>query len=140
MSIQSQIDRINNAKSSLKSAISSKGVAVPESASIDDLPSLVRSIPQEGGSGDTPIKYDTLLPETTAPYISAVGYNAVLNVGFDFIPSYEYVITYNGTPYTCTAFKGNFQGDNLIGVGNLMVIGGANTGEPFAMTTTRGHL
>lgn len=51
MSIQSQIDRINGAKNSIKSAISSKGVSVPSGASIDDLPALVRSIPQEGGSG-----------------------------------------------------------------------------------------
>ena len=51
MSIQSQIDRINDAKNSIKSAISSKGVSVPSSVSIDDLPALVRSIPQEGGSG-----------------------------------------------------------------------------------------
>lgn len=50
MSIQSQIDRLNSAKSSLKSAISSKGVSVPSDASIEDLPALVRSIPQEGGS------------------------------------------------------------------------------------------
>lgn len=51
MSIQSQIDRINGAKDSLKSAISSKGVSVPTGATIEDLPALVRSISQEGGSG-----------------------------------------------------------------------------------------
>lgn len=62
MSIQSQIDRLNSAKSSLKSAISSKGVSVPESASIDDLPALVRSIPQEGGSGGSGIIDVTELP------------------------------------------------------------------------------
>lgn len=50
MSIQSQIDRISNAKESIKSAIASKGVAVSDSVTIDDLPTLVRSIPQEGGS------------------------------------------------------------------------------------------
>lgn len=49
MSIQSEIDRINGAKASIKSAISSKGVTVPSGASIEDLPALVRSIPQEGG-------------------------------------------------------------------------------------------
>lgn len=49
MSIQSEIDRINGAKASIKSAISSKGVTVPSDASIEDLPALVRSIPQEGG-------------------------------------------------------------------------------------------
>ena len=50
MSIQTQIDRLNNAKSEIASAISSKGVAVAEGTSIDGLPALIRSIPQEGGS------------------------------------------------------------------------------------------
>lgn len=62
MSIQSQIDRINNAKSSLKSAISSKGVSVPASANIEDLPALVRSIPQEGGGSGGGIIDVTELP------------------------------------------------------------------------------
>jgi hypothetical protein len=53
MSIQSEIDRINNAKTSIKSAISSKGVSVPSDASIEDLPALVRSIPQEGGGSES---------------------------------------------------------------------------------------
>lgn len=52
MSIQSQIDRINNAKTGIISAISSKGVSVANGASIDDLPALVRSISQ-GGSGSS---------------------------------------------------------------------------------------
>ena len=51
MSIQSQIDRINTAKSEIASAISAKGVAVAEGTRIEGLPALIRSIPQEGGSG-----------------------------------------------------------------------------------------
>lgn len=49
MSIQSEIDRINNAKAEIASAIESKGVPVAEGTSIEDLPALVRNIPQEGG-------------------------------------------------------------------------------------------
>lgn len=49
MSIQSEIDRINNAKSEIASAISSKGVSVAGDTNIEDLPALIRSIPQEGG-------------------------------------------------------------------------------------------
>lgn len=52
--VQSHLERIIGAKESLKSAISSKGVSVPSSASIDDYPALVRSIPQEGGGSATP--------------------------------------------------------------------------------------
>lgn len=54
MSIQSQIERINNAKAGIAEAISEKGVSVPSGTSIDEMPTLVRSIPQEGvSSGDT---------------------------------------------------------------------------------------
>lgn len=49
MSIQSEIERINNAKTEIAEAISEKGVPVAEGTSIDNLPGLIRSIPQEGG-------------------------------------------------------------------------------------------
>lgn len=44
MSIQTQIDRLQDAKSSLKAAISEKGVTVPDSASLDDYASYVSQI------------------------------------------------------------------------------------------------
>ena len=44
MSIQSQIDRINSAKSGIAGAITEKGVTVPETASIDDYAELIKSI------------------------------------------------------------------------------------------------
>lgn len=50
MSIRSQIDRINNAKSEIASAISSKGVTVPANASIDDMAEYIEQI--TGGSGE----------------------------------------------------------------------------------------
>ena len=50
MDIQTEIERINNAKEGIAEAISEKGVTVTEGTSIDDYPALVRSIPQEGGS------------------------------------------------------------------------------------------
>lgn len=51
MSIQSQIERINNAKTEIISAIESKGVSVATGASLDDMPRFISDIPQEGGSG-----------------------------------------------------------------------------------------
>lgn len=53
MSIASEISRIINAKSSLKTSIEGKGVTVPASAKIDAYPALVDSI-QTGGGGITP--------------------------------------------------------------------------------------
>lgn len=51
MSIQSEITRISNAVDDTKTAIGEKGVEVPNDATVDDLPTLVRSIKTEGGGG-----------------------------------------------------------------------------------------
>lgn len=64
MSVQAQIDRINNAKAGIAEAISEKGVAVAEGTSIDDLPGLVRSIPQGGGSA---VQSDYAQNDSTQP-------------------------------------------------------------------------
>ena len=53
MSIQTEIERINNAKAGIAEAISEKGVTVAEGTSIDDFPGLVRSIPQNGTGGES---------------------------------------------------------------------------------------
>lgn len=47
-----------------------------------------------------------------------------------------YTVTYNGTPYKCVcqaAPAGLIEDPNAVAMGNFSVVGGANTGEPFAM-------
>ena len=51
MSVQSQITRIATARDSAFAEIALKGVTVPSSAKIDDLPSLISSIVSGGGNG-----------------------------------------------------------------------------------------
>lgn len=51
MSIQSQIDRLVQAKANLIAQITAKGVTVPADASLDDLAALVAAI--TGGSAET---------------------------------------------------------------------------------------
>lgn len=46
MSIQSEIERLSNAKTTLAAAIEGKGVTVPESTKLDEMPALVESIQQ----------------------------------------------------------------------------------------------
>ena len=53
MSIQSEIDRLKTAKSGLATAITGKGVTVPEDATLSDYPALVDKI-QTGGGGSEP--------------------------------------------------------------------------------------
>ena len=56
MSVQSEITRIEQAKSDIISAIEAKGVDVPSNASIDDLAALVSEISQ-GGMPQKSINY-----------------------------------------------------------------------------------
>lgn len=54
MSIASEIERLQNAKSALKTAIEGKGVTVSSSAKLEDYPALVDSI--SGGGGDPDVE------------------------------------------------------------------------------------
>ncbi len=51
MSISSEIERIQTAKSAIITSIENKGVTVPTGAMIDELPELIDSIPSGGGGG-----------------------------------------------------------------------------------------
>lgn len=51
MSIASEIERLQDAKSALKTAIEGKGVSVPASTKLDGYSALVDSIEQGGGGG-----------------------------------------------------------------------------------------
>lgn len=44
-----------------------------------------------------------------------------------------YTVVYDGTTYTCEAKNGEVDGVYIIGVGNDMLFGGEQTGEPFGM-------
>lgn len=50
MSIQTQIDRLANAKAAIKTAIEGKGVTVPDATMLDGLASLIDGIETGGAS------------------------------------------------------------------------------------------
>ena len=52
MSIQTQIDRLENAKAAIKTAIEGKGVTVPDGTLLDGMVSLIESIEDGGGGGN----------------------------------------------------------------------------------------
>lgn len=58
MSVNDEINRISNAKTNLATAITSKGVNVPNDASISDYAALVSAIPQESGNITGSVRYD----------------------------------------------------------------------------------
>ena len=60
MSVQSEISRLNAAKNSLKTAIESKGVAVPDSTKLDGYSALVDQISSGGGSNVVIVEFPGL--------------------------------------------------------------------------------
>ena len=66
MSIQTELTRITNAKSDIKTAIEGKGVTVPEATLLDGMATLIESIEAGGASGvwcgsTTPISSNRIL-------------------------------------------------------------------------------
>lgn len=59
MSIQSEIDRLKTAKSGLATAITGKGVTVPDDATLSEYPALVDQIQTGGGGGNEPVPPST---------------------------------------------------------------------------------
>ena len=49
MSIQTELERIENAKADIITAIEGKGVTVPEGAKLDDMATMINDISQTGG-------------------------------------------------------------------------------------------
>lgn len=70
MSIQTQIERLTDAKAALKTAIEQKGVAVPEGAPLEQYAPLVEQIVGSGGAGFRIIQDMTLEEESNAVLIN----------------------------------------------------------------------
>lgn len=45
----------------------------------------------------------------------------------------SYVVEWNGVEYQCTAIEIEYQGISAVGIGNTLLIGGEDTGEPFGI-------
>lgn len=61
MSVQSQIQRLQNAKTALKTAIEGKGVTVPNSTKLDGYADLVDNIESGGGSETVVLDLNSLI-------------------------------------------------------------------------------
>lgn len=102
MSIQTELSRIINAKSSIKAAIEGKGVTVPDATLLDGMASLIESI--EAGSiqiGDfTTVTYGSFqLAEDSSEYTIDLGYKGpgAAPVVEQFILLRDLKSTYSGT-------------------------------------------
>ncbi len=65
MSIATEITRLQNAKTAIKTAIEGKGVTVPDATLLDGMASLIESI-EAGGGGDTSVEDGLVTREITS--------------------------------------------------------------------------
>lgn len=70
MSIQTELTRIINAKTAIKTAIEGKGVTVPDGTLLDGMASLIESIEAGGGAGN--IAYGTIIPADASSNLEIV--------------------------------------------------------------------
>ena len=108
MSIQSEIDRITNAKAAIKTAIEGKGVTVPDGTLLDGMASLIESIEAGGGFESIQTVTGSFTPEslTTAPtqlYPSKDAFTVEHNAGFVPRAAIAYTGTYGASKLTIYA-------------------------------------
>lgn len=124
--LHSEIDRIKQAKSDLMQSIESKGVPVPESAKINDLPSYVASINTESKH------FYTLKTLSTSEWIE--GENAVYTLSFTdplIKADYKLEIAFDTQDLLQLMNDGvsNIRADNDNGTVNVICIGAKPTAE-----------
>lgn len=86
MSVQSEITRLENAKSAIKAAIEGKGVTVPDGTLLDGMAALIESI--EAGGGNSNFASGSFTPDSDAKYFE-------VNHGLGEIPNFYAVWTYD---------------------------------------------
>ena len=142
MSIQTELTRITNAKSAIKTAIEGKGVTVPDGTLLDGMASLIESIEAGGGSSwtdsysvfatgtFTPTENTTKLSiDTGIPFDSAGGtdYRRQILIGY-CEPSTEYSGSAGLLVFLWRAIGANVDGANVV-FGALSFPNGLNTAK-----------
>ena len=97
MSIASEISRIQQNVTDSLTAVANKGVTVPAGSTSDDLPDLISQITGGGGGGDTYTR-TVVIPQQT---VSGNRTPALTHTGA-LVDGEYYIVTLDGTEYTCT--------------------------------------
>lgn len=149
MSIATEIERLQNAKASLKTSLINKGVTVSDTAKIDEYPSLVDSIETGGGSssealwcgGNNPVliasakeiinlandtTYNSITPSTTSQIIKekstlVIAENVDLEK-YDYVVIQKFIsaISYKDAP-TDISFIKNYVAETVYNLGDMYV-------------------
>jgi hypothetical protein len=117
------------------------GIELPFTLSITHVNETIHKLPGKFLPDGVPYVEEgitDLLPETEASSFTHPSFGKMWRT--DVAPNLKvgetYTITYNGTPYECVcqfAPSGLINDPDAVAMGNFSVVGGANTGEPFAM-------
>lgn len=125
MSVQSEIERLNAAKTSLAAAIEGKGVEVPDEAGLDDYAALVDKIKTGGGNVLSPQEvYATQRPAEWVP-LPTPGENEMVflylipSTGTSTIQIAPYLYDASNTA-RMTILLGNMVGDTLVQVDSIV--------------------
>lgn len=89
-----------------------------------------------GGSGLPPIEVVTeeVMPETTLSFSDTGGGMYTSSTDFVAEDGANYVVTWDGTDYPCSPLVAG----GMFALGNLGLMGGEDTGEPFLVTNAMG--
>ena len=101
MSITSELNRLQQAKTDLATSITNKGVTVPAATTLDEYASLIDQIQQGGGSID-------ILDEMKNVYV-AIPYSAPYNTNYGFLCNFEYGKSYKVIVKPRHAFTGRID-------------------------------
>ena len=80
-----------------------------------------------------------LLPNTQFAYESTFEVFAVPGY-IDFLVGKTYTVNWNGVDYTTEAVPGQFNGEDLVMIGNPAALGGTNNNLPFAIACLMGSV
>lgn len=80
-----------------------------------------------------------LLPPTQFAFDDAFGLFAVPGY-IAFLEGKTYTVNWNGVEYTTEGVVGQFNGENLVVIGNPAALGGANNNLPFAIACLMGAI
>lgn len=111
MSIQTELTRITNAKSAIKTAIEGKGITVPDGTLLDGMAALIEAI--EAGGGGFQVALGTFTPAETKALNSLPPVSIEHNAGF----TPDVFIFYNASTGTYGMIAISAKFDILLGNG-----------------------
>lgn len=128
MSVQSEITRLENAKSAIKAAIEGKGVTVPSGTLLDGMAALIESI--EAGGGGVKIAFGTIVLSEPS---SKVEFTHNFGEGANFLTIFTSESSVNSNPGLFLSITSRRRAvvarNNSSGSKNVYVSVGENSGN-----------